>query len=75
MSVKAREQIKALLATKNIKMKELCQLLSQKLNKNYSATNLSNKLKRGTISYNEVLMIAEILGYEIKFVDIEDYNL
>lgn len=56
-------------------MKELCQLLSQKLNKNYSATNLSNKLKRGTISYNEVLMIAEILGYEIKFVDIEDYNL
>ena len=74
MSVKAREQIKSLLATKNIKMKELCVLLSEKLNKNYSATNLSNKLKRGPISYNEVLVISEILGYEIQFVDIENYS-
>lgn len=74
MNIKAREQIKSLLAAKNIKMKDLCVLLSEKLNKNYSPTNLSNKLKRGTISYNEVLVIAEILGYEIQFVDIEDYS-
>ena len=74
MSIKAREQIKSLLAAKNIKMKELCVQLSEKLSKNYSATNLSNKLKRGTIIYNEVLVIAEILGYEIKFIDIEDYS-
>ena len=44
MNMKAREQIKSLLAAKNIKMKELCLLLSEKMGKNYSSNNLSNKL-------------------------------
>ncbi len=72
MSMKAREQIKSLLAAKNIKMKDLCRLLSEKMGKNYSSNNLSNKLIRGSITYNEVLLIAEILGYKITFVDTED---
>ena len=72
MSIKAREQIKSLLAMKNIKMTELCKLLSERLNKSYSLTNLSNKLARGTITYNEVVLIAEILKYDIKFVDTEE---
>lgn len=33
MNMKAREQIKSLLAAKNIKMKELCLLLSEKMGK------------------------------------------
>lgn len=72
MSMKAREQIKSLLAAKNIKMKELCMRLSEKMGKNYSSNNLSNKLIRGSITYNEVLLIAEILGYKITFVDTEE---
>lgn len=72
MSMKAREQIKSLLAAKNIKMKELCKLLSEEMGKNYSSNNLSNKLIRGSITYNEVLLITEILGYKITFVDTED---
>ena len=71
MNMKAREQIKSLLAAKNIKMKELCLLLSEKMGKNYSSNNLSNKLIRGSITYNEVL-IADILGYKITFVDTEE---
>ncbi len=72
MNMKAREQIKSLLAAKNIKMKELCLLLSEKMGKNYSSNNLSNKLIRGSITYNEVLLIADILGYKITFVDTEE---
>ena len=72
MNMKAREQIKSLLAAKNIKMKELCLLLSEKMGKNYSSNNLSNKLIRGSITYNEVLLIADILGYKITFVYTED---
>ena len=68
MNMKAREQIKSLLAAKNIKMKELCLLLSEKMGKNYS----SNNLIRGSITYNEVLLIADILGYKITFVDTEE---
>ena len=72
MSMKAREQIKSLLAAKNIKMKELCSLLSDKMGKNYSSNNLSNKLKRGSITYNEVVLIADLLGYKITFIDTEE---
>lgn len=72
MSMRAREQIKSLLVAKNITMTELCKMLSDKLGKSYSLTNLSNKLVRGTITYNEVLIIAEILGYKINFVDTDN---
>ena len=30
--------------------------------------NLSNKLSRGTIKYSEIKQIADILGYEIKWI-------
>ncbi len=31
--------------------------------------NISNKLSRGTIKYNEVLEIAQILGYNLVWVE------
>lgn len=34
--------------------------------------NLSNKLKRGSITYDEALKIADILGYKIQWIDKED---
>ena len=72
MSMKVREQVKSLLASKNVSMKELCKLLSEKYGKEYSLPNFSGKLKRGTVTYNEVLIIAEILGYKINFVDTDN---
>ena len=62
-----REQIKALLAQENMKMKELALKMQEITGKNYSLQNLSHRLKRGTVTYNEVLQISEILGYSIKF--------
>lgn len=70
--MKVREQVKSLLVAKDISMKELCEKLSEKLGKEYSLANFSSKLKRGTIMYNEVVLIAEILKYDIKFVDTEE---
>ena len=71
MKLKVREQIKSLLATRDITMKELAQMLSLKLGREYSLANLSAKLIRGTLTYNEVLIIAELLNYEIEFVEIK----
>lgn len=70
MKLKVREQIKSLLVARNITMKELAQMLSEKIGKEYSLANLSAKLSRGTLTYNEVLLVAELLNYEIKFVEI-----
>ena len=69
MSIKVREQIKSLLAERNYKMKDLAVMLSTASGKHYSLANLSSKLKRGTITYNEVVLICEILNYDIDFKD------
>ena len=69
MKLKVREQIKSLLAARGVTMKELVQMLSTKLGREYSLANLSAKLIRGTLAYNEVLIIAELLDYEIEFID------
>ena len=67
MELFAREQIKVLLAQEVITMKELANALGKELNKKYTPDNLSQKLRKGTIPYNEMVIIAKILGYKIKF--------
>ena len=69
MKLNAHELVKLLLSKKGLKQKELAQMLSQKLDKPYSLGSLSQKLCRGTISYNEVALIADLLGFDIEFVD------
>ena len=69
MSKKVREQIKSLLGAKGVTMKEVALMLTEKTGKQYSLANLSSKLKRGTLIYNEVLLIADFLGYDINFIE------
>ncbi len=68
MYLKAKDQVKILLVQENLLLKVLADKLSEKMNKKYAADNLSQKLRRGTFSYDEMLLIAELLGYEIKFI-------
>lgn len=71
MNLQAREQIKVLLAQKAMSLTELAKILTEKTNKKYTLSSLSQKLSRGTITYNEMLSIAGVLGYKMEFVDIE----
>lgn len=65
MNLNANELIKLFLTKEQITQKQLCELLVAKTGKPYTQPSLSRKLNKGTISYNEVILIAEILGYEI----------
>lgn len=67
MKLLIREQIKTLLAQEGIMLKELAAMISEKTGKNCAPNVLSRKLTRGTLSYNDTLMIAELLGYKIYF--------
>ena len=67
MNLKAREQIKSILAQEGLMMKDLAVELEKELKKRYTLDNLSKKLRNGTIPYNQVVLIADILGYKIKF--------
>lgn len=71
MAIEAKEQIKALLALRGITLKKLAQLISEKTGKNCSPASISNKFSRGTMSYHEVVSIAEMLGFEVSFTDTE----
>ena len=68
MKLQVREQIKTLLAQENIKLKELAAMIAEKTGKKCAPDSLSQKLRRGSLTYNETLMIAELLDYEIAFI-------
>lgn len=67
MQMLVREQVKTLLAQEGIKMKDLAKKMEEISGRTYSLQNLSHRLRRGTLTYNEMLLIADILGYEISF--------
>ncbi len=63
----AREQVKFLLLKEKMTVTELAREMSVYKKKHWSRQALSSKLSRGTLRYDEVTAIAEILGYEIDF--------
>lgn len=72
MKLQAREQIKTLLAQKGKKQKDLVLKLSEITGEKYTPNGFSHKMQRGSITYNEILVIAEILGYDINFVNTDN---
>lgn len=61
-------ELKKILLDVNVSLSELAQSLGERLHKPYSMQNLSNKLRNETITHREMLIIADILGYDLKFV-------
>ena len=61
-------ELKKILLDVNVSLTELAVALGKRLNKPYSLNNLSNKLRNETISHREMVIIADILGYDLKFV-------
>ena len=63
-----REDIKAILAKSNVKLKDIAYEFSKRTEKNISADNLSQKLRKGTLRYDDAVIIADILGYDLQFL-------
>ena len=64
MKLNALELIKLLIAKEGITQKELTVILSEKTGKKYTQDGFSRKINRGTITYNEVVDIIDVLGYD-----------
>lgn len=62
----AREIVKLLLVKENLSISKLAVMLSTDQKKIYQQT-LSSKLINGTLKFNEMLDICNVLGYEIEF--------
>ncbi|MCM1265131.1 MAG: hypothetical protein NC200_02940 [Candidatus Gastranaerophilales bacterium] len=62
-------EVKNLVADRDMTLTELAKEMSRRLERNYSLASLSQKLRNGTIPYSEIRLIADILDYKIIFFD------
>ena len=60
--------VKKLLLDNYTTMTELASAMGKRLNKKYTLNNLSNKLHKGTITYREMVLIGDILDYDLQFI-------
>ena len=65
-------EIKNLVNDRDMTLKQLAELIGKNQNRTYSLASLSQKLRNETISYKEIKLIAQILGYKIKFIDVKN---
>lgn len=64
---RVKKQVKQLLLNESYNMKELVQMLvDEKGYTDYKPDSFYHRLTRGSITYHEMLDIAEVLGYKIK---------
>ena len=68
-----RTDIKTILAENDISITKLAQLMTDKTYKYYSQSNISQKLMRNTLKYEEAKIIGQLLGYDLKFVRTKSY--
>ncbi|MBO6256904.1 LLM class flavin-dependent oxidoreductase [bacterium] len=71
MSVKT--DIKTILAESDVTITKVADEISRITGKRCTQSNISQKLSRGTLKYEEAKLIGQILGYELKFVRTKSY--
>lgn len=63
-----RNEIKSLIAKNGYTLKKVCTALSDKIGENVEPNNITNKLRRKTIKFEEIQNILTVLDYHIEFV-------
>lgn len=69
-----REKIKSLLALKCVTITKLASLMSERTGEKYTFQRLSHKLRLNRITLAEAYIIADILGYNLEFVEKNNRN-
>lgn len=67
-----KSELKSIIAKKACTLKKVCEELAFTKKQKISPNNITNKLRRGTIKFDEVQDILCVLGYHVEFV--EDKN-
>ena len=68
VKVRVKKDIKRLLLENDVSITYIAQEMTRVTGKHISRSNISQKLLRGTLKYEEAVLIGEILGYDLKFV-------
>ena len=68
METNIRNYIKSLLSLNGVTLSEIANKLNERTGKQYTLDSLTGKLKRESFSLKEAFILADILGYELKFI-------
>lgn len=68
-----RKDIKLLLTENETTITFVAKEMTRISGHNYTRSNLSQKLSRKTLKYEEAKLIGQILGYDLKFVRTKPY--
>jgi len=60
-----RNEIKAYIVREGLTMNDVVALLADEYGWSGSVSNLSDKLRRGSLRYREAMELADVLGYDI----------
>lgn len=63
-----KNELKALITSQGFTLSYINEELNRRHNTNLSFQNFSNRLRRETFSYNEIVEILEIIGYSVKWI-------
>lgn len=64
-----RNELKSLIAKKGYTLKKVCELIESTKNQKNLPNNITNKLRRKTIKFEEVQELLGVIGYHIEFVE------
>ena len=62
----SKEELRILIMREALTVKKLATLLEEKTGKHYTQRSLQNKISLSSLNYDEMEVIADLLGYEIK---------
>lgn len=63
-----KEDIKAYIVSSGFTITRLAEELNKRNGSDYTVQNLSNKIRKESLKYSEVLQIADIIGYDIEWI-------
>ncbi len=66
-----KSELKSIIAKKASTLKKVCELLEETKKEKISPNNITNKLRRKTIKFEEVQDILSVLDYHIEFIENE----
>ena len=65
-----RNYLKSILSLKGLTLTKLAEMLTEKTGRKYTIKSFSHRLGRESITVKELFVIAELLDYEIKFIEL-----
>ncbi|WP_346886477.1 LLM class flavin-dependent oxidoreductase [Clostridium sp. UBA4395] len=63
-----KEEIKGYIVSSGWSITRIAEELNKRNGSEYTMQNLSNKIRKESLKYSEILEIANIIGYDIKWI-------